>query len=86
MRAPLEEGSHPCNFANNERAFNTAISLFDGVDFFSASGDTGCTITVTSLTSEQLEATFSGNAAVFRNNMLQGVTIQDGVVRLAAPQ
>ena len=86
MRAPLEEGSHPCNFANNERAFNTEISLFDGVDFFSASGDTGCTITVTSLTSEQLEATFSGNAAVFRNNMLQGVTIQDGVVRLAAPQ
>lgn len=86
MRAPLEEGSHPCNFANSERAFNTEISLHDGVNFFSASGDTGCTITVTSLSSDLLEATFSGNAVVFRDNMLQGVVIENGVVRLAAPQ
>ena len=60
--------------------------MHDGVNFFSASGDTGCTITVTSLTSEQLEATFSGNAAVFRDNRLESVMIENGVVRLAAPQ
>ena len=84
MRAPLEVGTHACAFANNDdRPFNTEISFFDGDEFFSMSGDTGCSITVSSITNG-VEATFSGNAAVFRQTVV-GVEVTDGVVRLNAP-
>lgn len=85
MRAPLEVGTHACRFAGNDEPVNTEISLNDGVDFFAVSGDTGCEITVTSISGGLLEATFSGTAAVFRDNRLESVAIESGVVRLSAP-
>jgi len=81
MKAPLETGTHACAFS---QADNTEISLLVGSIFYAASGDTGCTITVTSI-SPVLQATFSGNAAVFLDNRLQSVTISNGVVRLDEP-
>lgn len=85
MRAPARTGTHPCQFAGNDRPFNTEISLFDGAEFFSASGDTGCEIIVTTITTSVLEATFTANAAVQRDGTIQAVAIADGVVRLPAP-